>query len=105
MRKLLFYTLLLPITIIMMAYELLLWPITVILCLREVLYALGSRFEHWAYRVPKDYFFNSPYKRTLRQIFEDSWSGVSWGILNNRTHSDYVRSGGDGRKLTQSDIY
>lgn len=38
----------------------------------DVLQTVMFRFQHWAYRVPHDYFANSPYRRTLREVYEDS---------------------------------
>ena len=72
MRKLLWWSFAVLLTIPYICCGLLYEVLRRIVALFEVLENLIERLQHWAYRVPKDYFYNSPFKKTLKQVYRES---------------------------------
>ena len=80
-RKLLFYALIIPLTLVSFAFillEIIAWHAAAACRLIE---NIMFRFEHWAFKIPTDLFSNSPFKRTLHDVYFTDPVDRVWDIV------------------------
>lgn len=73
LKKTIFFTLALPMLIILFAMTILAALSSLVLAGLAVLENIGDRFQYWAFDIDKDGFINSPYKKTLKEVFLETY--------------------------------
>ena len=73
MKKLLWYITIGPLTIFYLVWNLLMFIPVLWITLYEVLDVLLSRYEYWCFDVDRTCFINSPFKRTLKEVWCDAY--------------------------------
>ena len=69
MKKVLWYLTIVPLSVLVIVWNLLLWIPALWTALADVIDNLLSRYEYWCFDIDRDYFFNSPFKKTLKQVW------------------------------------
>ena len=69
MKKILFYTSCIALIPLILLKDMFTSIFEVLTRASAVLDVVLARYEHWAFNVPKDTFFNCPWKRTLKQEY------------------------------------
>jgi hypothetical protein len=82
-KHLAFYAFLVPMFFVTIVVETAVWLMTIALACHEVWHCMMFRLELWVFDVEKDYFFNTPYRKTLKKVFWDSYRGVQTGSISS----------------------
>lgn len=76
MKKLLWYVTIVPLSIFYIVWNLLMFVPVLWITLYEFIDVLLRRYEYWCFDVPHNTFINSPFKRTLKQVWCDAYEKV-----------------------------
>lgn len=76
MRKVLWYTFLIPFSVLQFVFDLALVLAAALVGVAAVIQNLLWRYEHWTYTTPKDHFSNSPFNTTLKDVFVEAFKGA-----------------------------
>lgn len=68
-KRVLFYVTTVPIGLWVFVTGFILWFLEMPFRLDNVINNLCSRYEHWAFDVPRGTFVNCPWKKTLKQVW------------------------------------
>jgi hypothetical protein len=73
MKKLLWYTTIVPLSILYIVWMILAYIPVLWMTLFDVVDVLLRRYEYWCFDVDRATFINSPYNKSLKQVWADAY--------------------------------